>query len=108
MGTNGSEAAAVNGVFDTEFGARLFHDARDAGVVDVAHTGKQVMLDLEVEAPDVPTQDTIALREVRGGLHLVHRPGPFYSPAWIGMWKRDLLDTVRQLKDQDEDEAQHY
>jgi hypothetical protein len=107
VGTDGFSATPVNGVPDTEFGAGLLHDACDARIVDVAHARKQVMLDLKVETTDVPAQETIAPSEVGGGLHLVHRPRPFHSPIrWIGMWERDLLDAVRQLKDQDEDEAQ--
>src|SRR5688572_1576059 len=94
-------------VADPELGAGLLHYLRDARVVNVADTWKQVVLDLEVEATDVPAQEVVGSREIDGGFHLVHGPGPRHLPH-VGRerGKFRLLDAVRELKNQDQNETQ--
>jgi len=97
----------MDAVADPELGAGLLHDIRDARIVNVADTRKQVVLDLEVETTDVPAQEAVGPPEIDRGFDLVYSPGPRHSlDVGCERWKFRLLDAVRQLKYQDQDETQ--
>src|SRR5260370_38986119 len=76
--------------------------------MDVADRGEQVMLDLEVETPEVPGQQAAPWREVDRGPSLMHGPG---ARRLIGSRQRlrkiRLLHAVRELKDYAQGETDH-
>jgi hypothetical protein len=65
-------------VFHTEFSARFFDQSRDRGVIDVADTREEVVLNLEVQAAQQPTFHSAAAREVDSGFDLMYGPGVFH------------------------------
>src|SRR5688572_10137437 len=96
VGADSVETTVMHGIADPELGAGSLHDIRDARIVNVADAGKQVVLDLEVEATDVPAQQAVVSPEIDRGFHLVHSPGPRHSlDVGCERGKFGLLDAVR-------------
>src|SRR5437762_14281590 len=52
----------------------LAHDRRQRGIVDAAHLGEQVVLDLVVQAAHVPRDQWVAVGKVGRGGELVRYP----------------------------------
>src|SRR5688572_31108112 len=50
----------------------------------MGYPGEQVMLDLEVETPDIPGKQFIVRREVHGGIHLMNCPVVLHNTFCIG------------------------
>src|SRR5260370_20656785 len=72
---HGSQQSVMSGVTNAELGAHRPHDHGEARVMDMADLGEQVMLDLEVETPEVPGQQAVPWCEVDRALNLMHSPG---------------------------------
>src|SRR2546423_13435269 len=105
MRRDGAEETLVGGVADAELFAGLFDQLAQRWIVNVADAMKQVMLDLEIQSAQEPAQHGIAAGEIDSGLNLVHGPVGFHFPVGAGKRKIGLFDTVRQLKDDAEDNA---
>src|SRR5260370_31388687 len=92
-------------IAESELPGRFLHQARQCRVMDVTDLGEQVMLDLEVQAPDKPGEQSVAASKIQGRFKLVHRPGSLHpGRAFASQWERRLLHTMCQLK---HDRADH-
>jgi hypothetical protein len=93
-------------VAHAELHACLFHDGRDRGVIDVAYAREEMMLDLKVQTAEQPRGQMIVARKVDGRFHLMHSPRFGDSARSI---ERELgsFDTVRELKDDAQHDADH-
>lgn len=88
----------VGAVGDAVVGAGGGDDGGDVGVVHMADLGKKVVLDLEVEAAEVPGGEAVVGGEVDGGLDLVGGPveGDFVGG---GHDEGGFFDAVGELED---------
>src|SRR5688572_20266230 len=79
--------------------AGVFHQPRNARVMDMRNLGEQVMLDLEVQAAQIPSENAIIAIKVDGGLNLMHSPvvGNL-AGGLIGQGELGFFNHVRQLK----------
>src|SRR5437016_5396355 len=93
------EKSVVGKMRHAEFRTGPAHDRCELRVVDVTHAWEQVVLDLEVETPQIPGEEPIAGREVdrRGELVL----GPRLREAAVARSGRERgpLDAVGELED---------
>src|SRR6185295_7966408 len=83
-----------------------FDDPRDLGIVDVTDPREEMMLDLEVEAPEVPSEQPVLTREVDGRVHLVLGPSVRDLTGAGGHVRKDgLLEAVSELEHNRQDQA---
>ena len=90
---------------DAVFGRHLLDDPTDRRVVDAAHLGEKVVLDLEIQSTDVPAEQPVGAREVGGGLHFVHEPRIFHGLLLLGCELHRPLNDVRELKHEAQDQT---
>ena len=68
--------------------------------MDVADSREEVVLNLEIQRPDVPCEQSIARGEVDCRFDLVCGPARRHSPrVRPRQWKGSFLHAMRQLKD---------
>jgi hypothetical protein len=98
----------MNGILYPKLSAGFFDDPRNRGIVDVADTREQVMLDLEVQSPSQPCNPAAFSGEIHRRFHLMNRPVVLDpTRAIIGQRKIRVFHTVRQLKHNAECDALH-
>ena len=90
---------AVVVVRHIELTGGFLHDLGNLAVVHVANVGEQMVLNLEVEPADQPTEHAAAIGEVGGGFHLVDGPVVFEATGF-GFDEFCLFDHVCHLEDQ--------
>ena len=87
--------------------AVLFRDFADdpaqGGIVDAADLREEVVLDLVVQAADVPGQEPVRRREIGGRFHLVHHPRAAHGALAVRHRMVGLLDDVRELEHHSQD-----
>src|SRR5512133_2977553 len=81
------------------------HQRRQLLVVDVADAGKQMMLDLKIQASHVPSEQAVGTSKIDRGGNLVCGPGRALS---VGHRRVEALThTVSHLKHGTERESEH-
>jgi len=106
MGNNGMAHLRVFDVRNAILGAGVFNDAPEVAVMHMGNFGKEVMLDLEIEAAHQPADEFIPGRKISRGLQLVDRPFIF-QPACLFMRHGEMrmLYGMSQLENDAEHEA---
>src|SRR5438045_321650 len=69
-------------------------------IVHAAHFGEEMMLDLIVEAADVPGEETVLWGEIGCRHHLVDKPGVFHGALCIGLRVVGAFDHMGELEDE--------
>ena len=92
---------------DAKFGARGFNDLADVRIVYVADPGKQMVLDLKVQAAETPGHERVGWGEVGRGLDFMDRPLLVHGRG-LGRWRRKTVpfDRMGQLKDRSQCEPE--
>ena len=67
----------VGYIIDAKLLTNFFDDFADGRIVYVANPGKKMMLDLKVQATEIPVRQFVSRREIGSGFHLVNRPFVF-------------------------------
>ena len=87
----------------------LLNNGRDEGVMYVRDLGEEVMLNLEVEPADIPREERVVCREVRGRLDLMRSPSVGQSLSFGGEIRlHHVSDHVRELKGRREGKAYEH
>jgi hypothetical protein len=78
MGCKARAETIVRSVLHSKFSARFFHYFGNIRVIDVAHLGKKVVLNLKIQAPEQPALQSAVAGKVHGGFDLMYCPGVFH------------------------------
>jgi len=71
----------------------------------MAHAGEQVVLNLKVQASDIPGKEPAVIGKIRGSMQLVYSPTVIHFSLRIREGIRRAINHVRRLKNNSEDES---